>query len=107
MKYRLRPAAKGDVATQREYYALELGEPELGSRFVHAVKQTCVAITRSPYGYPLVKLRLKRCPDLRFRPVRGFPNHLIFYRIERRTVEVMFVVDGRRNLPVLLAKRKL
>ena len=41
-------------------------------------------------------------PELRSRPVPGFPKHLIFYRGDEDLVEVVRVVYGARDLEMVL-----
>jgi plasmid stabilization system protein ParE len=34
-------------------------------------------------------------------PVNGFPDYLLFYRLEAEAVRVLYVVHGARHLPRL------
>jgi toxin ParE1/3/4 len=46
----------------------------------------------------------RRCRDLRCWPVRGFPNHLVFYRPVRGGIDLIRVLHAARDLERLLTK---
>ena len=45
-----------------------------------------------------------RLQDLRVWPVKGFPNHLIFYRATPNGIEVVHVLHGARDLDSALGE---
>jgi hypothetical protein len=50
-------------------------------------------------------LRLKPLGEVRSWRVPGFPNHLIYYRVEPGGIEVLAILFGGRNVRRILKKR--
>lgn len=66
--------------------------PERARSFVADLVMACKAIGRAPRGYPLVDRR--RDPTLR-RRIHG--NHLIFFEIGSKEIEILHVIHGARD----------
>jgi len=100
---RFLPAASQAVAAQADYY-VSVSESNLHERWRRAVERSFVALLSVPTGGALCHFNDPKLADLRRWPVKGFPNHLIFYRYldEENTLIVVDVVHGARDLPVTL-----
>jgi toxin ParE1/3/4 len=97
----LRPLADSDVDNQFEYLAVEAGL-DTAKRFLHALQQAVEVVRQNPeIGSPRA-LSDRRLAGLRVWPVRGFRRHLIFYIPGPRTIEVVRVLHGMRDVEGLL-----
>jgi plasmid stabilization system protein ParE len=83
-------------------YFLDANEPLLAGRFLDAYEQTLKWIADSPelgapweYGDEAVK-------DVRVKPIIGFENHLVFYRIGPRGVYILHLFHGHQDIDNLL-----
>jgi len=74
---------------------------EQGLRFCDAVRSTYALILDKPERWALYGFGHPRLADLRKVPVLGFPNHLVFYRIDADMVEIVRVLHGARDIPSL------
>jgi toxin ParE1/3/4 len=78
---------------------------EAAARFMAAVESTFEKLARSP----LVGRRVERPAligqGLRWWPIEGFPNHLIFYRQVEDGIHVVRVLHGARDWPTVLEDR--
>jgi toxin ParE1/3/4 len=99
MKYRLRirPAADTDVNEAAEHIARDNLVAAL--RFLDSTEQTYRQILAHPRRWPRYELDDPRLVDVRKRSVIGFPNFLVFYRVEGDIVEIIRVLHGARDLP--------
>src|SRR5688572_15118278 len=94
-----RPQADLDTLDLGEFIAVD--DPEAGDRFFAAVEKSYGLLARFPdLGTPWRSRRVKY-PGLRWTPVQGFPNHLIFYVHRNEIVEVIRLVHGAQNLHAL------
>jgi len=94
------PAARADLLAQWDYYADDVGDPDLADRFVARAETTFKKLARAPgLGRPR-SFRHPRMQKLRFWKVDDFPKHLIFYRPlpDERGVQIIRVVHGARDL---------
>ena len=96
---RVLPAADSDVDDLAEYIAQDSIEQAM--RFYDAVNATYKMILQAPERWALYGFTHPRLSDLRKRSVLGFPNHLVFYRIDADIVEMVRVLHGARDLPAL------
>jgi plasmid stabilization system protein ParE len=97
------PEARADI----KYYARYLGErvDGLDVTFNRSIRSTADRLAEmpglgSPYESDHPNLSV-----LRVQPVTGFPNHLIFYHEWGRSMRVVAVLHGARNLDALLVHR--
>ena len=91
------PAAVEDLVEQAVYLAKR--SPSIGERFLDAVEVSCELLRRSPElggSYAGISGRLQ---DLR---VKGFEQHLIFYRQIPAGIEVIRVLHGARDIGTIL-----
>jgi len=73
-------------------------DPAAAERVLDAVEETFRQLARHPdcgvpYATPNRKLR-----RLRMFPVSGFPNYLVFYRVETASIRILYVTHGARHL---------
>ena len=95
------PDAAEDLVRHGEYYVRQ-GSPETASRFLRAADAAFKLLAPmpemgAPRAYPNRKLS-----GLRMWPIRGFPEHLIFYRPTQHGIEVVRVLHAKRDIERLL-----
>ena len=96
-----RPRARIDVIEQAIYLGDEAND-ELALRFIDAVDAAVQRLAATPeIGRPRDAGNV-RLAGMRSWPVPGFPNHLIFYRTDEDSLEIVRVVHGSRDLVRLL-----
>ena len=100
---RIHDEVEGDVDEIWNYIAED--SPETADRFVDAVEETFAQILRHPGLGHRRRWRRRKLADLRLWRVEGFPNHLVFYREEDDTVEIVAVISGYRRLERILKNR--
>jgi toxin ParE1/3/4 len=102
VKYRptIRSQAKRDEAEIADYLAQR--DLALAHRFVDCLDVTIRTLCddASP-GMPYI-FEDPRLAGLRWAKVKGFPNHLIFFRTEAASLIVLRVLHGARDLEILL-----
>jgi len=73
-------------------------------RVLEGVQSTFDQLAQQPecgVGYPTRHPELR---DVRMLPVHGFPNYLVFSRIEADAVRILYIVHGARHLPRLFRR---
>jgi len=105
MSFRLR------VTPEADRDADEIGGYILRDSFEHAEKfydaldATYRHITLRPHAWrPVISLNNPRADGLRYRPVLGFPNHLVLFRVAGEYVDVVRIIHAARDLPAVLAR---
>jgi plasmid stabilization system protein ParE len=90
--------AAQQVAEQAAYYRRK-ADTALANRWKAAVNDVALSLSFSPMRGSLCSPELKRIPELRRLPIRGFPNHLLYYRFleDQRRVIVVAVLHGARD----------
>jgi toxin ParE1/3/4 len=103
----IRPAARDDIIRQFRWYLVEQDASEAAFRFVDAVEESVRQLSLMPeMGMP----KAARNPDLkglRFWPVKGFEEFVIFYLIQKEEVRVIRVLHGKRDTGRVLKKESL
>ncbi len=97
---RILPAADADVDELAGHIAST--SVERAFRFCDAVQSTYALILDRPKRSARYGFEHPRLAELRKRPVLGFPNHLVFYRIDADMVEIVRVLHGARDIPTTL-----
>jgi toxin ParE1/3/4 len=97
---RILPAADADVDELATHIAST--NLEQGLRFCDAVQSTYALILDGPERWGRYGFGSPRLAELRKRSVLGFPNHLVFYRIDADMVEIVRVLHGARDIPAVL-----
>ena len=77
---------------------------EAAVRFLEHTESTLTDLAESPgIGSPF-KSDYAELSNLRFRRVKGFPNHVIFYVEHSGAIEVVRILHGARDLDTELRK---
>jgi toxin ParE1/3/4 len=104
MTIRIRPQAVEELDDMAAY--LGRSSPATAFRFLQAWEQTLSFLEQMPgIGHPclLVNPMLK---ELRWWPVQGFQNHLIYYLPVDKGIEVLHLFHGARNVTWMLEREK-
>jgi toxin ParE1/3/4 len=99
-----RPEVRGDLLEIVRY--LSTRSPRAAEHFPDNARRTLEFLTTMPNIGSLKHFRRKHLSGLRSWPVRGFPNHIIYYRPITSGIEVIAILHGARNIPVVLRHRK-
>jgi len=98
-RYKLSPFAQRDLLDIRDYY-LEQGSQRAARKMLTEFVEAFRSIARTPgMGHRRPDLAGDR--ELLFWPVL---DYLILYRSDRRPIEIVTVVRGSRDIPVVLAR---
>lgn len=102
MKAVFRPRFILDIEEAADYLQTEAGEPVV-VQWRDALKQTLAALREFPeLGRIRADLPIE---DIRTFYVKGFANWLVFYRVEKGTVEFLRVKHGMMHLPGLFESK--
>lgn len=89
--------AMHDIATYHAHLAAE--SADAADRFLANARHTFIDIASTPHiGRAWASTRSSNA-RIRVWRVDGFPKVLVFYRLSRRTIEVIRVLHGSRDLP--------
>lgn len=77
---------------------------EAAVRFLENTEATLRDVANSPGIGSLFESDYAELANLRFRRVKGFPNHLIFYIEHAGAIEVVRILHGARDLDAELRK---
>lgn len=103
LRLRTTPAADRDADDIGEYILRD--SIEQAARFYDALDATYRHISLRPHAWrPLMSLNNPRTDGLRYRPVLGFPNHLVLFRVVDEFVDIVRVIHAARDLPAVLAR---
>lgn len=72
-------------------------------RFLENTASTLKDLAASPGNGRPFESDYPELANLRFRRVKGFPNHLIFYIEHKATIEVVRILHGARDLEAELS----
>ncbi len=93
------PESLTDIALQADYYA-QRENVALAQRFTDAVKTTVRLLASHPWIGKETDYAHPKLTGIRFFLVRKpFDRHLIFYRVCGDTLDIVRIIDGRRDLP--------
>jgi toxin ParE1/3/4 len=105
MTYRLiiKDRAEQDLRQQAEYILLN-GNADAAVRFLSAAETTFAQLATMPRIGKVTQLVLSRLGEVRQWRIRGFEEHLIFYRIQDQetTIEILRLLHGSRDLADVL-----
>lgn len=88
------------------YAYIARDNPAAAERLLDAVEATFHEIAANPGCGVLYATRIPAVRGVRMLPVSGFANYLIFYRMEREVVRVIYAVHGARHLPNLFRREQ-
>ena len=97
MIYQIVPSAEADNDVFDIACYLSDQREGLGFRFYDCVDATYRQIADNPLLKGLGHFRQAEIRNIRICPVKDFPNHLIFYRIETDRIEILRVLHGARD----------
>ena len=100
MSAQRRQQARRDIVEIADYF--DQISQALSDRFLDAVQQTCEVLDRMPRLGALFPLANPSLQGLRHHPIKGFPNHIIFYLPTADGIEVVRVLHGARNIADIL-----
>ena len=103
MTFIIRPAGREDILRQFRYYLLEAA-PDTATRFLDAVDESINAICAMPNIGAPKPLKNPTLSGLRFWPVNGFENILIFYLVQPETLRVVRILHGKRDIKDILER---
>jgi toxin ParE1/3/4 len=70
-------------------------------RFLEGVRNTILSIIEMPGRGPLRDFDRVELQGMRSLAVEGFSKHFVFYKVEAEQVQIVRVLDGRRDLASL------
>ena len=101
MKLVYRPLFLADVEQCADYLASEAGEA-VAAAWYQALKKSLQHIQDVPeIGRVRHDLPV---PEIRALNLRKYPNYLVFYRLQKNTIELLRVRHGMMNLPELFSE---
>lgn len=99
----VRDRATQDLRQQAEYL-LQIGGTETAIRFLAAAEETFAQLAKLPGIGKISRLVDPRFGEVRQWRIKEFRDHLIFYRAQESTVEVLRVLHGARDLADVLSE---
>jgi toxin ParE1/3/4 len=96
-----RPQAKLDLIELGSYIAED--NPDAAERFLQAAEASFRQLANMPEMGSPRQFKNPSLAGLRMWPVKGFRNHLIFYRPTADGIEVIRVLRGERDLESIFA----
>ncbi|MEI9893724.1 MAG: type II toxin-antitoxin system RelE/ParE family toxin [Chthoniobacter sp.] len=95
-KFVLAPCIEGELWDIWSFIAKD--NPDAATRVVEAIGETFKTVAATPGLGVARKYRNPRLLNVRFFPVSGFENYLVFYRPTFEGIEVLHVYHGARDL---------
>jgi toxin ParE1/3/4 len=80
-------------------------DAEAAMRVIKAAHETFAFLARNSGVGKRCGFQGSRLSDVYFRPVMGFENYLIFYRITKEGVHILHVLHKARNVEKVFRKR--
>lgn len=96
----IRPAASDDIDQQVVY--LSHSNLPAAMRFFDAARQTFANLARMPSIGVIYRTGEDETQDIRRWAVKGFKNHLIFYRFDSSVIEIIRVLHAAQDLDRIL-----
>ena len=93
----MRPQAVRDIDSQAEYLAIHAGE-SVAHHFHGMVEETIANVLTAPESGAPWESDSPRLRELRYRIVRRFKNHVVFYRVTNDAVEIVRLLRGAQDL---------
>ncbi|MGY8769883.1 MAG: type II toxin-antitoxin system RelE/ParE family toxin [Pirellulales bacterium] len=97
-----RPKAIEDIEEIADYIATDSLRAAI--RFLENTESTLQALAEFPSSGGLFHSDHPRLANVRFRRIKGFPKHVVFYIEKKDAIEVIRVLHGARNLDGELKK---
>lgn len=96
------PQAEDDIALIRAHILID--HPSVAERFPGAVLETAQSLAQFPESGKLVEVDAPLLRTLRFVRVRGFPNINLYYRVLPKTIDIVRVLHGARDVMAIIAR---
>ncbi len=96
------PLAKQDLVDVGQFIAED--SVTAAARFLDAAERAFKKLADMPAMGAPVECRHDRLTAIRMWPIRGFPNHLIFYRPLKDGIEVIRVLHAARDIAAIFEK---
>ena len=90
------PIVHLDIVDQAVFIADD--NPQAAERFIDAVEEAFKLLASRPGIGSLRRFRNKTLEGIRMWPVKGFEKHLIFYRPRVKSIEIIRVLHGARDI---------
>lgn len=90
------PRARADLLESADHLTRE--SPGLGERFYEAADATFEQLAAMPEMGVVRDFGLPRLAGMRMFRVRDFPQHVVFYRVTAKAVEIVRVLHAARNV---------
>lgn len=94
------PAAASDLLDHVSYLAES--SLQVADRFLGSVEATFELLAGNPELGATYISTSPRLDDVRVWSVKGFANHLVFYRASGQAVEILRILHGARDLELIL-----
>jgi toxin ParE1/3/4 len=95
-----RPVAIRAIIDHAEY--IGQNSPASAERFLNATERTFRQLEERPgLGHRYLSSN-RRLAGVRVWSIKGFPNHLIFYRPINSGIEILHLLHGARDIPSVL-----
>lgn len=104
MELQFLPGATADIVEHYRYYLIEQSASAVASRFVDSVRSSVYQLLPHPRMGAPVRGSIR---GLRSWPVQGFEAFRIYYLEDEKTLRVVRVLHGMRNVRRILKKEKL
>jgi toxin ParE1/3/4 len=99
-QFDVNPQADRDL--DEHYLFIRKDSPQAAVRLLRAADATFRQLARMPQLGAVYPIERPDLAGLRVWQVKGFPNHLIFYRPIHDGIEVIRVLHGSRDIPASL-----
>lgn len=104
MKLRYTPEAMHDLHEIKRYISNVLQSPSAAKRIGRHILDTCAILKNQPKAGASVESKTNEKTDLRFFIIA---KYLIFYKVEKSTVSVARILDGRQDYLQLLFREPM
>lgn len=91
--------AKQDLIEIKKYIKYNLQEPNIANKLISKIKNAIEDIKNNPEVYAIIDNDFIKKLEIRKIIV---DNYIVFYRIKNNTIEIVRVMNGRRNWIELL-----
>ena len=100
-RYSILPAADTDLDEQAQYLS-ENASLDTALRFYDSAAMTFAFLAEAPTIGPIRETKNPALAGIRLWRIKGFENHLIFYRPTEDGIEIVRVLHGHRDIDAIL-----
>ena len=102
MRYRLSISRRASNELEQLATWIRKENPQAAANLLRAFDQAGARLLQLPESVGFYHHPAARRAGLRMSIIRGFPRHLIFFRVVARQVRVIRVLHGARDIPAAL-----